>query len=62
MSRQRCKKPETKLVNFHCHTGLVELMDNAVVALDTDRSKFIRTAVREKMVRHGVKIPIEEAV
>ena len=32
---------------------MVTLIDSAVRSLDTDRSKFIRSAVREKLERHG---------
>jgi metal-responsive CopG/Arc/MetJ family transcriptional regulator len=39
-------------------------IDKAVVIEDTDRSKFIRRAVREKLQRMRIKVPeeiVEEA-
>jgi metal-responsive CopG/Arc/MetJ family transcriptional regulator len=38
---------------------LLPLIDSAVCRLDTDRSKFIRNACREKAARAGIIIPTE---
>lgn len=51
MNRGRLKKVECKLLNFYCQEELFPLLDAAVRKLDTDRSKFIRTAIREKIDR-----------
>lgn len=57
MRRGRLKKQECKLVNFYCQDELFPLLDRAVRKLDTDRSKFIRAAMREKIERAGILIP-----
>lgn len=46
-------------MNFFIPEALLPLMDLAVRKLDTDRSKFTRAAIREKMERAGVSIPNE---
>jgi metal-responsive CopG/Arc/MetJ family transcriptional regulator len=35
----------------------VPAIQRGVVVTDTDRSKFIRQAIREKLTRHGVRVP-----
>lgn len=61
MNRGRLKKVECKLLNFYCQEEMFPLLDAAVRKLDTDRSKFIRAAIREKMLKHGVVAPEETA-
>ena len=61
MNRGRLKKVECKLLNFYCQEEMFPALDEAVRKLDTDRSKFIRAAIREKMARHGVMISEERA-
>jgi hypothetical protein len=57
MNRGRLKKVECKLLNFYCQDEMFPALDAAVRKLDTDRSKFIRAAIREKLEKHGVQIP-----
>ncbi|HVU28379.1 MAG TPA: ribbon-helix-helix domain-containing protein [Verrucomicrobiae bacterium] len=61
MKRGSLKKAESTLVNFYAPDPLLVQVEEAVVELDTDRSKFIRTAIREKLNKHGIKIPKEAA-
>lgn len=61
MKRGAIKKAESTLVNVYFPDPLLKHVDGAVVELDTDRSKFMRQAVREKLVKHGIKIPKEVA-
>ncbi len=56
MRRGAVQKSTSKLVNFFAPKQLVALMDEAVVALDLDRAKFIRAAIREKAARSGVAL------
>lgn len=55
--RGAVKKKEARLLGAYIPTSLANLVDEAVVKLDTDRSKFFRTAVREKLQRHGINLP-----
>lgn len=50
-------KEEFKLINVWVPEKLVPIIDRAVKTEDTDRSKFIRQAIREKMTRSGILIP-----
>ena len=51
---ERKKNPKTRLVNFHCPDDLATALLNGVRKTDSDKSKFIRNAVREKLARHGI--------
>ena len=46
-------------MNFYCQDELFPLLDQAVRKLDTDRSKFIRAAIREKIERAGIVVEDE---
>jgi metal-responsive CopG/Arc/MetJ family transcriptional regulator len=61
MKRGSIKKTESTLVNFYAPDPLLNEVEAAVVELDTDRSKFIRNAIREKLTKHGIRIPKEAA-
>lgn len=54
MKRGAIKRKNSRLVLVWFPHSLIPLIDDAVDKLDTDRSKFIRNAVREKMARAGV--------
>ena len=56
MKRGAIKKATSRLVPVWFPKDIFPILDEAVEAADTDRSKFIRTAVREKLSRHGVII------
>ncbi len=51
------KKTECVLINVWVPKVLVPTIDEAVVMEDSDRSKFIRNAVREKIRKVGLTIP-----
>lgn len=49
MKRGSVKKEQRRLINVYFPEDAVPKIDEAVKHLDTDRSKFIRSAVREKL-------------
>lgn len=49
MKRGAVKKADSKLINVWMPTPMVTVMDQAVHDADTDRAKFIRLAIREKI-------------
>lgn len=51
MNRGAVKKTEARMINVWMPTALLPLIDECVVTLDIDRSKFIRSAIREKIQR-----------
>lgn len=55
MKRGSVTKEQARLINVWIPTNLLPPIDRAVDKLDTDRSKFIRLAIREKLSRHGVE-------
>lgn len=55
MKRGSVKKAGSRLVNVYFPEAVLPVIDEAVKELDTDRSKFIRKAVREKLERSGFK-------
>lgn len=61
MKRGVVTKERSKLVNLWVPKDFVSALDKAVVKLDTDRSKFIRNAMREKLATAGISIPEEAA-
>jgi metal-responsive CopG/Arc/MetJ family transcriptional regulator len=48
------KKPKGRLLSVWIPKALLPGLDQAVKKEDSDRSKYIRNAIREKLVRHGV--------
>lgn len=46
-------KGSAKLLGAYLPTALIALVDQVVRAQDTDRSKFFRAAVREKLEREN---------
>ena len=57
MKRGGYTKSEMKLLNFYLPVAVLPYVDRAVLKLDTDRSKFVRSAIREKLQRAGIIIP-----
>jgi metal-responsive CopG/Arc/MetJ family transcriptional regulator len=51
MQQGRVKKRECRLLNFWVPVQLLPQLDQAVRATDSDRSKFIRLAIRERVSR-----------
>ena len=56
------KKTECQLIPVWMPSTLVPTMDEAVAKEDSDRSKFIRNAVREKIRRAGIKVTARELI
>jgi len=56
MKRGAVTKTNARQILVWFPNQLIPLIDQAVDRLDTDRSKFIRNAVREKMERSGIAI------
>jgi hypothetical protein len=56
VKRGAVKKTESRLVPVRFPVAMLPQLDAAIHILDTDRSKFIRTAVREKMARAGFRL------
>ena len=55
MSR-RTKLRQTEMVALWMPKPLAAALDIGVIKTDSDRSKFIRTALREKLAREGFSI------
>lgn len=53
LQRGAVRKQTSQLVGGYMPDPMVAVIDQAVRVLDTDRSKFFRSAVREKLERHG---------
>jgi metal-responsive CopG/Arc/MetJ family transcriptional regulator len=54
MKQRATKRPESKLLSVWVPKTLVPLLDEGVKREDSDRSKFIRNAIREKLARDGI--------
>lgn len=59
MQTARVTKSSSKLLTVWVPTALLPAINRGVSKLDTDKSKFVRQAIREKLARAG--IIIEEA-
>ena len=55
MNRGSTRKAGTKLLTVWVPEAMAEAVDAAVIKLDSDKSKFAREAIREKLAR--LKIP-----
>jgi metal-responsive CopG/Arc/MetJ family transcriptional regulator len=47
------KKSESRLLTVWVPEGLLPHLDRGVKKEDSDRSKFVRNAIREKLARQG---------
>jgi len=54
--KRAVKKPGGKLLTVWVSKSLLPSLDEGVKKEDSDRSKFIRNAIREKLARHRVPI------
>lgn len=54
MNSLRRKKGTSKLLTVWVSESLLPLLDKGVQKEDSDRSKFIRNAIREKLARQGI--------
>ena len=53
MKRGSGKKPKGKLLTDWVPGELLPRLDQGARKEDSDRSKFVRNAIREKLARHG---------
>jgi metal-responsive CopG/Arc/MetJ family transcriptional regulator len=53
MKRGSGKKPKGKLLAVWVPRGLLPRLDQGARKEDSDRSKFVRNAIREKLARQG---------
>jgi metal-responsive CopG/Arc/MetJ family transcriptional regulator len=53
MKRGSGKKPKGKLLAVWVPKGLLPRLDQGARKEDSDRSKFVRNAIREKLARQG---------
>lgn len=60
MNRGAIKKSESRMLTVWVPEPLLPLIDQGVRKLDTDRSKFIRNAIREKLAMAGIIIALPE--
>lgn len=56
MSRGSVRKRSSEMVALWIPRSLVCALDRGVKKLDSDRSKFIRAALREKINRDGIVV------
>ncbi len=61
MKRGAITKRNSRLVNLWVPIGFLPALDQAVRKLDTDRSKFIRVAMKEKLEKNGICVGEEVA-
>lgn len=54
MKQRSAKRAGSKLLSVWVPKNLVPFLDEGVRREDTDRSKFIRNAIREKLARDGI--------
>ena len=48
------KKRQAKMITIWVPKELLPPLAEGVKKIDSDRSKFVRNAIREKLTRHGV--------
>jgi metal-responsive CopG/Arc/MetJ family transcriptional regulator len=53
MKRGSGKKPKGRLLSVWVPGNLMPQLDQGARKEDSDRSKFVRNAIREKLARHG---------
>jgi metal-responsive CopG/Arc/MetJ family transcriptional regulator len=56
MKRGSVKKKDSELVALWIPRPVVEAIDRAVITEDSDRSKFIRRAVRNRIQQMGIHL------
>ena len=61
MKRGNLKKSESRLLTVWIPDSLEEPLNRGVAKEDSDKSKFVRNAIREKLARHGIVIPSLES-
>jgi len=59
MKRGLVQTSNSRLVSLWIPTQLKEALDKAVLREDSDRSKFLRNALRDRLEKFGVQVPDE---
>lgn len=54
MRRGAVQNKKAQLLGAWLPDAMIEQLDRAVVEYDTDRSKFVRAAIREKLIKLGI--------
>ena len=62
MKRGSTRKKESALLTVWVPEPYFPLIERGVRQIDTDRSKFVRAAIREKLARHGIIMTEEHPV
>lgn len=60
MKRGTIKKRTSTLVAVWVPLPLASAVDSAIELQDSDRSKFLRNAIREKLARMRIRVPVLE--
>ena len=60
MKRGSVRKAESRMITVWVPRSLIPIIDQGLAKLDTDRSKFIRNAIREKLAQNGITIALPE--
>jgi metal-responsive CopG/Arc/MetJ family transcriptional regulator len=55
MKRGALKKSKARLINVWLPFEMFPLIDRGIIVEDSDRSKFVRRAIREKLCRLGIE-------
>jgi metal-responsive CopG/Arc/MetJ family transcriptional regulator len=58
MKRGAVKKQTSKMITVWVPEVLIPSLDRGVAQEDSDRSKFVRNAIREKLTRHGISMEV----
>jgi hypothetical protein len=61
MKRGAIKKSESKLLTVWIPGSLETHLQRGAAKEDSDKSKFVRIAIREKLARHGINVEMEAA-
>ena len=61
MKRGTVKKSESTLLTVWVPTTFEEPLKQGIAIEDSDKSKFVRNAIREKLARHGITVGLEAA-
>jgi hypothetical protein len=57
MRKREIKRPGSRLLAVWIPRHLQAPLASGTEKMATDKSKFVRTAIREKLARHGTPIP-----
>jgi hypothetical protein len=58
MKRGALKKTDSKLLTVWIPETLELPIRQAIALEDSDKSKFVRNAIREKLARHGIEVEV----